>query len=243
MKHVLSYILAFVIIVMGVTATAQAAERFDFGIKGGLNIAGVDDLSLSGVEGSSWDHKGGFIGGMFLRYNVFDMVGLQVEGLWSRKGTKGKLNLPAGDGTLASWWEGELVFDYIEVPVILQINLPVAESIYPSFYAGGQFSFEQKNEFKQRGGPGTSPLPLEYESFEVSSTRTNQFSWIFGTRATMPLGGLNLLYDFRFVMAQDSFLEDPGDASGETPDGAIYDLDFSSEPKHTGFTLMVGLEF
>jgi len=104
-----------------------AAADVRFGIKGGANIANVNGNFSD--ELSDWKSTVGFCAGVFLELNLGRILTIQPEVLYTVKG--------ADSGT------GKLKFDYIEIPVLLKVRIPIS-SFHPFVFAGPAFGFSLK---------------------------------------------------------------------------------------------------
>jgi hypothetical protein len=79
--------------------------------------------------------KMGLVAGGFLCYNSNEIVALQPEFLFSMKGWKAMVEDEEGD--ILVEMTGKL--NYIEIPLLLKVNLPTDGKIDPSLYAGPGF--------------------------------------------------------------------------------------------------------
>jgi hypothetical protein len=105
--------------------TATASVRF--GIKGGANIANVNGDFTDGL--SDWKSTVGFCGGIFLELNFGRVLTIQPEVLYTMKG--------------ADTGDGKLKFDYLEIPILLKLRIPMG-SVHPFIFAGPAFGFNLK---------------------------------------------------------------------------------------------------
>ena len=105
----------------------MAAAGVRFGIKAGANIANVNGNFSDQL--SDWKSTVGFCAGIFLELNLGRVLTIQPEVLYTVKG--------ADAGT------GKLKFDYIEVPVLLKVRIPIS-TIHPFIFAGPAFGFNLK---------------------------------------------------------------------------------------------------
>jgi hypothetical protein len=105
--------------------TAIAGVRF--GIKGGANIANVNGDFTDGL--SDWKSTVGFCGGIFLELNFGRVLTIQPEVLYTMKG--------------ADTGDGKLKFDYLEIPILLKLRIPMG-SVHPFIFAGPAFGFNLK---------------------------------------------------------------------------------------------------
>jgi hypothetical protein len=107
--------------VMVFAAAPLFAAGMTFGVKAGLNLA-----NLTGdIKDTSM--KVGMAGGAFLTYNITEIFAVQPEVLFMMKGAKGK----AEDGTDGKW-----SVNYIEIPVLLKVNLPTEGKMDPFLAVG-----------------------------------------------------------------------------------------------------------
>ncbi len=105
----------------------MAAAGVKFGIKGGANIANVNGNLTDAI--ADWKSTVGFCGGIFLELNLGRVLTIQPEVLYTMKG--------ADTGT------GKLKFDYLEIPVLLKLRIPIG-SLHPFVFAGPAFGFNLK---------------------------------------------------------------------------------------------------
>ncbi len=131
--------IGLVLLVSSVLMAGPAAAQMGFGIKGGLNIASLNDLkSIDTIDQLEQESKTGFVGGVHLKFPL-GVFKLQVEGLYSLKGAKGTSH----NGLSSEPWETKLT--YIEVPLLLKYELPTP-ALKPFFYGGASVAFLMKAE-------------------------------------------------------------------------------------------------
>jgi hypothetical protein len=104
-----------------------AAADVRFGVKGGASIANVNGDFVDGL--SDWKSTVGFCGGIFLEFNFGRVLTIQPEVLYTMKG--------------ADTGDGKLKFDYLEIPVLLKLRIPMG-SVHPFVFAGPAFGFNLK---------------------------------------------------------------------------------------------------
>ncbi len=142
-----------------------AAAGVKFGIKGGANIANVNGDFTETI--ADWKSTVGFCGGIFLELNFGRILTIQPEVLYTMKG--------ADAGT------GKLQFDYIEIPVLLKIRIPIG-SIHPFVFAGPAFGFN---------------LKAVLDGVEVHDMPTADYSAVFGGGLQL---GRSIHIDARYTM-------------------------------------------
>lgn len=117
---------AVFVAMMALPRPAEAGVRF--GIKGGANVATVNGDFVDAL--GDWQNTVGFCGGIFLEFNLGKVLTLQPEVLYTMKG--------------ADTGDGKLKFDYIEIPVLLKLRIPIG-SVHPFLFAGPAFGFTLKS--------------------------------------------------------------------------------------------------
>ena len=144
-------------IVVAIAGITQGIAQ-SLGAKAGYNYA-----SLSGktVQESDVKALSGFYGGLFLTLPLGDVLSIQPELLYSREGAKWKYTA-AGVSS-----EKQFKFDYLNVPVMAQVNLGRL-----TLEAGPQFGFlVGKPEVSYVIGNQTSSTKVEkdaYASFDFA---------------------------------------------------------------------------
>jgi len=164
MKKLLSMLAigAFVALLV-VPQTASAGVKF--GIKGGANIANVNGEFMEGLE--NWKSTIGFCGGIFLELNFGRVLTIQPEVLYTMKG--------------ADTGDGKLKFDYIEIPVLLKLRIPVS-SVHPFVFAGPAFGFN---------------LKALIEGYKIDDMPSSDYSAVFGGGLQL---GRSVHIDVRYTM-------------------------------------------
>jgi hypothetical protein len=133
-----SYVLLLTGLVLAIVATFPSpaqAQAVVVGAKVGVNVANVDitasDLTVTPKR------RNGAVAGVFLGTDPTKPFGLQVEGLYSQKGTK--IVDPEDTATL------DFRVDYFEVPVLARVSLKGANGVYVHLLAGPSFAAKIKD--------------------------------------------------------------------------------------------------
>ena len=125
----------------GLLALPQpAAAGIQFGIKAGGNMAkptGVDAQDPL----ATLKNKVGFTGGIFLAFNFGRVVTIQWEALYTMKG--------ATYVALDDSYTDKLYADYIEVPLLLKLRIPLPV-IQPFVFAGPTVGFKLQEKLQDR---------------------------------------------------------------------------------------------
>ena len=112
---------------------APASAQLSGGLRGGLNTA-----FFSGRDALGTDPRLGAVGGAFVRYDVTPRVAVQVEALYSQEGAEDV------DGTYK--------LDYVDVPVLLRLGLPVSRLADAGVYAGPSVGLPVRATFEDEDG-------------------------------------------------------------------------------------------
>ena len=147
MRFRLSVLSAFALCAVLLTSTRAFAQATSFGVQGGINISNVDFTAGDSSE-TLPDFKSrtrGVFGG-FVARDFNPKVGLQVDFLYSQKGTKAN---GTEDGVN---FELEAGADYIEIPVLIRGNIAGSGKVKARGFAGPAFAFKVRDHAKLSGG-------------------------------------------------------------------------------------------
>ena len=131
-----------------------------FGIKGGGNMANFIGADVQNMDLGMLSSKIGFCAGAFVAFNLGSVVTIQLEGLYTMKGAKETYS----DGT--DTYIGKLMFDYIEVPLLLKLRIPTP-LVSPFVFAGPSVGFKLSSKIKTiiNGVSETTPV-TDLKSFD-----------------------------------------------------------------------------
>jgi hypothetical protein len=160
-----------------VLAGAASAAGIGFGVKGGLNMA-----NLHGTDAENLDWKTGFAAGAFANIAFTPVISLQPELLYVMDG--------ASEGVLGI--QIDFKVDYIQVPVLVKFDIPVAGSIIPALYAGGYVGFLSGAEIE-------ASYEEESESIDVKDfTKSMDYGLSFGAAIDFHLASVTLIFEGRY---------------------------------------------
>jgi len=120
--------LAIAAVVCLVALPQPAAAGVQFGIKAGGNMAKPTGADADAIA-DTLKNKVGFVGGIFIAFNLSHSLSIQTEVLYTMKGAG--LEETTVDGTV----EGKLYGDYLEIPVLLKLKF-LSGGIQPFLFAG-----------------------------------------------------------------------------------------------------------
>jgi|SRR5699024_6939966 len=152
MKKLL-YSLCILLAIGLVSKPAQAQSSIDFGIRGGLNFANLNDTDLD------TDSRTGFMVGVYANYLIPNSpVSIQPEVLYTQKGFE------YGDATAK--------LGYIEIPVLAKFDWVMDGNITPHVYFGPYIGFNVSAEAE--GPQGDVDVDIE------DTVNTTDFGVIVG---------------------------------------------------------------
>jgi len=168
----------------GLMALPQpAAAGVQFGIKVGGNMAkptGADAQDpLETIKS-----RVGFTGGIFLAFNLGKVVAIQWEALYTMKG--------ATFVALDDSYTDKLYGDYIEIPLLLKIKIPLPV-IQPFVFAGPSVGFKLSEKAELDGVP-----------VDVALLKNNDYGAIFGAGVNL---GRSFMLDVRYSLGLQKVID------------------------------------
>jgi hypothetical protein len=190
--------LTIVLVIAAVTclfALPKPAEAgVQFGIKAGGNMAKPTGADAADIA-ETLKTKVGFVGGIFIAFNLSNSFTIQTEVLYTMKGAT--LEETDIDETI----EGKLYGDYLEIPLLLKLKLG-SGGIQPFLIAGAYAGFKLSEKITVMG----EEIPLE-----EALLKNNDYGAIFG-------GGLNLGHSFHVDVRYSLGLAKIAEGDIENPD-------------------------
>jgi hypothetical protein len=157
---------ALLLLLLAFLAPSTASAQVSVGISGGLSLATVtgDD-----VEDDDVDSRTGILVGGFASFPLSDIISFTSGLYYVQKGAKS--NEFGGDATFK--------FDYLEVPLLLQVGLFDSGKAAVSVFAGPAVAFEIG--CKAEASDGTDSESIDCDSDPLNfETKSLTFDAIFG---------------------------------------------------------------
>ncbi len=178
-------VLLMVLLLVAAAGIAEAQSPA-LGVRAGASLA---RLAGGGAERLDGVRAGAAIG-VLASVDVAGPLALQTELTWVRKG---------GKGTLQGFEEPiafDLEIDYLQLPLLAAVRLPMLGPLRPVLLAGPAVSFELA--CRERTATGTLAVTLGCEPSAPSGLRrTVDWSWIAGGRLLGAAGGRAFFVDVR----------------------------------------------
>ncbi|RFT16431.1 MAG: hypothetical protein OP8BY_1609 [Candidatus Saccharicenans subterraneus] len=212
---VISLILLFMAL-----AASPARALVTFGVKGGLNNSKI--VFSPAIDMPGQKYLQGYCFGAFLSLN-FGPIGLQPEVLYSRRGMEAQVLLDPTDP--ASLAQARLMLDYIEIPLLVRLNIIPAGPVKFYIFGGPSYGFLQKAKVRMTY-MGTS----EEEDIK-SDFRSNALAAVGGL-------GLDIKIPLLFKVSVDArYHYGLGNILSE---GSSVPTD---KARNTGFSVLLGIGF
>jgi hypothetical protein len=148
----------------------------------------------------------GLVAGGFLCYNINEIFALQPELLFSMKGWK--VMVEEGEGVA----EMTAKLNYIEIPLLLKVNLPTDGKIDPSLYAGPGFGILLSAKASTGGGGG------EYgfnEDIKMDGIASLDIGMIAGAGLAYQMESGALSFEARYEVGLTSLAKDEDADTGK----------------------------
>jgi hypothetical protein len=170
---------------IGLLALPQPARAgVQFGIKAGGNMAKPTGIDAQDPL-ATLKNKVGFNGGLFLALNFGKVVTIQWEVLYTMKG--------ATYVALDDSYTDKLYADYIEVPLLLKLRLPLP-IIQPFVFAGPSVGFKLQEKLQSNG----QDVPLSQ-----ALLKNNDYGAVFGAGLNL---GRNFMVDVRYSLGMQKVI-------------------------------------
>lgn len=248
---------------IGSFAVSSMALEIAAGIKGGLGIASLrgSDAYIKDVDKTSLF---GAAGGISLTMQFSDIMGAEIDVLYSMKGQNYSLNYSTRKQVYNSTSDtltetvtrgsrkGSYGLTYCDVPVLLKFVIPLQSSIRPYFSAGPSFgillsskekaegngTYEQKMLYPVDSVLAAFPVSLDTTIDQKDRTNSLDVGLVFGAGTAIALGPGDFIIDLRysFGFTNTMKLSDADKSAGYTESNLPGRL-------NSVFTLMAGYCF
>ena len=174
MKKGLSYCLVAAFLFLLFSPSILRAD-VQFGFRLGGNSAKLTGDDLKDFE-ATVKSKVGFVGGVFVAFNLGKMLTIEPEILYTMKG-----------GTVEGEYGEKISADYLEIPLLIKVKLPLP-GIKPVVFVGPAVGFKLKEKYELNG----EEIPLEEKIL-----KNNDYGAIFGAGVDI---GRHFMIDVRYSL-------------------------------------------
>jgi len=193
MKKLFSYCLVATFLFLLVSPSILKAD-VQFGLRLGGNSAKLTGNDLEDIE-ATVKSKIGFVGGIFVAFNLGKMLTIEPEILYTMKG--GSIEDPADD------YSEKISGDYLEIPLLIKVKIPLP-GIKPVVFAGPAVGFKLKEKYEYNG----EEIPLTEKIL-----KNNDYGAIFGAGLDI---GRHFMIDVRYSLGLQKIINAVGE--GTSPD-------------------------
>ena len=158
------------------------------GVKLGLNSAFIGGEYANNID---FQHISTFNAGAYAKFDIFGLLALQPELLYTMKGYK---EIRTSFPTFATNFNPTWNTSYLEIPILLKLNIPSSSFgiIKPNIFTGPEVAFKLSAKVKDQL-PGQ--LPQEHD---VPNTNSTDFGIIFGAGIDINLTITTIMLDIRY---------------------------------------------
>ena len=177
-------------------------QRPTIGVMAGVNLA-----KISGDATDALDSRTGFLAGVFVTFHITNTFAIEPEALYSQRGA-------SADGEMG--FDATIKMDYIDIPVLLRFDVPVAGPIRPFFVAGPAFGIQTKCAISGEGEGVSASVDCDALDEDPESDfdpKTFDLSGVVGAGLDFRLGGHTLMVGARY---QHGFSDVVKDASAKS---------------------------
>lgn len=166
---------------IGIKAGADASRTY--GSDSRVTAPGVPPITGTGP---TWQFKGGFIGGAFIKYNVTELFAIQPEALYAMYGSRRNVDF-AGQTNFRT------LFNYVEIPVLLMYSPSTTSNVMPEIFVGPTVDFlVQARQKSDNIGGGTNSLNVK------DQLHSTLFGATFGAGLAYPMSMGKITLDARY---------------------------------------------
>ena len=172
-------------VVLAASVGAAAAQEAPFGVKLGVNIASFSfDEENFGLESRS---QTGLMAGAFIRRQIRDGFGLQIEGLITQKGARLEDNFFDEDF--------DITLNYLEIPVLGRVSMPFGTGGRAfHVYAGPAFALKISDRQELDGDELDDDVDQDLKGADVGlavGAGVDVNMWVLDVRYTFGLVNIN----------------------------------------------------
>jgi hypothetical protein len=161
-------------------APLSAQTKTHWGLLGGVALA-----EFGGADAGANSSRAGVVAGGFVRIQPNEILVIEPELLFVQKGAETDASSP---------FSGNIRLDYLEVPLLVKANFPVASDnrIVPSIFAGPAVAFKLGCNLTASSGSASASESCSDAGLDINGT---DFSFVLGAGADIGSFLFQLRYD------------------------------------------------
>lgn len=184
------------ILIVLLAATSALAGPFGKTVKAGVTLMKM----TNDVAGDS-DYKSGMAAGVGLSYPMVPGLTLAPELLYVQQGGKYSGITTDIHGHVTGSSDFNYGLNYLQVPVLARVNLPVVGALLPTVVAGPALSFKLSSTFTADG-----------EESDWDGVASTDFGWIVGLAFKVGVGPSGFTMDVRYNNGTSNLNDTDGEA-------------------------------
>jgi len=193
--------LCIISLILVLLAGQAVAGSLGKGIKAGISYSQVTNDNI----GDS-DHKLGVVAGVSVSYDLLPGLALQPELLYVQQGGRWDINVVEG-GSIVSNAELTWKLNYLQLPVLARVNLPLLGAFLPTLIAGPALSVKTSSTYEIEDGDSL------VSSGDVDDLASTDLSLILGVGFKVGAGPAGIVVDARYNLGSTNLNDSDGDAT------------------------------
>jgi hypothetical protein len=142
---------------------APAAAQVQLGVRAGLSVASLEVHEEDFVPGFDFDDHLGLTGGVTAELPLSDVLALRSELVYTMKGGRREVDLSIlGPGTYDVTLDFDYAFDYVELPLLLEVSEPTPVARL-ALFAGPTLSLNVRERVDARATGTINGVPITDE--------------------------------------------------------------------------------
>ena len=155
-------------------APALAQVQTQFGVQGGINVANIDFTTDDPEFTADFKSRTRGVGGIVVAWDFNPNAGLQLDFLYSQKGTKAGATITEDGETFDFNLEASV--DYLEIPILVRANMPASDTVKFRVFGGPAIGFKVSDDFKQ----SINGVDIPAEEGDAPEFKSYDFSLVAG---------------------------------------------------------------
>lgn len=213
-------------IAIGCATISTTAIGQGFGTLIGANIASISnvDKGVSSVTGALFNSKKrvGLKAGIFLKIPIAGMFSLEPEALYAQNGVRIESTVSGAEAV-------DVDLGYVEIPVLLRVDIARQSHIHPIVMAGGSAAYRVQCKFGEASSTSTVAQDCGATGGADDPFKKNDYSVVGGAGLAAGLGGFGASLQVRYTHGLSNI--------------AVDETDTTKPPKNRAFSVLLGFTF
>lgn len=235
MKKCMIGVMLLTLILVATTGSAAFAQ---FRIEGALK-GGADFSDVGGNDAGSTNMSLGLIGGLSATLHLANLLSIQPELLYVRKGAD-QFTVTQERYVIVN---GNIVLDYLEIPILARLTFPMANNLVPGVYVGPSFAFKLRSKLNVVEARSEDGTPLGSIQPKIVNVKSTDIGLVIGTALAVEGPATKIVIDFRYTFGFNGFLKAHSFVGSNSEISLVDDNDKPLDLKNRTLAVMVGVGF